>query len=298
MIEVADETEDRLRQRGQEVGCADRTTGGFPFRITFNCSALSYRDQNSGLDIETSELRSVAQAYQPGKVLFELDSPATFETFASGRFKIDWASLRASLKVGLSGRERTSIVGREFNITPLQDASRITMSELEYHDRLTGENDVDVAVALIDLKETSAATLDLIDFDLRTEATLKDIHDRFSGGQNLMNIIRQSGMQGDLHRFYIAAENGAQIKLSGPFDAGQDGRLNAELKVELTDIDALLRLLIFFNPAHENVITEGGKAIKLFTPADANGTRSVDLTIQDNVLKLGLFPIGRIPFWL
>ncbi len=298
VLEATDNAKERLAERGQTFDCADQTTGGYPFRINFNCSALSYENTQSGLSIETGELRSAAQAYQPGKVVIELDSPAAVETIASGRFKVDWESLRGSMKVGLSGRERTSVVGRDFNITPLQDPSRITMETFEYHDRLTGENDVDVALALIDLKETSAASLDLIDFDLRTEATFKNVHDRFSRGRNLMDIIRQTGMQGDLQRLQIAAENGAQIKLSGPFDASKDGLLNAKLKVEVTDLDALLRLMIFFNPAHERAITEGGKAIKLFARPDANGVRSVDLTIQDNVLKLGFVPIGRIPFWL
>ena len=298
VIEVADTAKTRLAERGQTFDCADQATGGYPFRVTFDCSTLSYKNANSGFEIETGAMRSVSQAYQPGKVVVELDAPAAVETLANGRFKVDWASLRASLKLGLSGRERTSLVGKDFLITPLQDPSSISISGLEYHDRLSGENDVDVAVALIDLKETSAATLDLIDFDLRTEATFKNIHDRFSRGRNLMDIIRQTGVKGNLQRFQIAAQNGAQIGLSGPFDAGQNGLLNAKLKVEVTNLDALLRLLIFFNPAQEKAIIEGGKAVKLFAPADENGTRSVNLTIQDNVLKLGFIPIGRIPFWL
>lgn len=298
VVEVADTAKARLAERGQTFDCRDQAIAGYPFRITFDCSTLNYKNSNSGLEIETGAMRSVSQAYQPGKVVVELDAPAAVETLGNGRFKVDWASLRGSMKLGLSGRERTSLVGKDVLITPFQDPSQISMSGLEYHDRLSGENDVDVAVALTDLKEKSAATLDLIDFDLRTEATFKDIHDRFSRGRNLMDIIRQTGVKGNLQRFQISAKNGAQIRLSGPFDASQAGLMNAKLKVEVTNLDALIRLLIFFNPAHEKAITEGSKAVKLFAPADESGTRSVNLTIQDNVLKLGFIPIGRIPFWL
>ncbi|MDJ0613656.1 MAG: DUF2125 domain-containing protein [Rhizobiaceae bacterium] len=298
VVEVAETAKTRLAERGQQIDCSDQVTGGYPFRITFNCSSVSYENQRSGLVFEAGELRSAAQAYQPGKVVMEIDSPASFETVAGGRFKVDWESLRGSMKVGLSGRERTSLVGKDFDVTPLQDPSRITVSEFEYHDRLVGENDVDVALSMVDLKEVSSSTLELVDFDLRSEATFKDIHDRFSRGRNLMSIIRESGVKGELHRLQVAAANGAEVKLSGPFDAGNDGLLNGKMKVEIKDLDALLRLIIFFNPQHEQNILRAGEAIKLVRPADENNTRSITLTIQDNVIKLGFVPLGRIPFWL
>lgn len=298
VVEVADRAKERLAERGQTFDCTDRATGGYPFRITFDCSGVSYANARNGLQFSAGALRSAAQAYQPGKLVIELDAPATLETVASGRFKVDWQSLRGSVKVGLSGRERTSVVGNDFLVTPFQHSSQVSLSQLEYHDRLTGENDVDIALAIIDLKEMSAETLDLIDFDLRTEARFDNIHDRFSKGRNLLDIIRESGVNGTLNRLQIVAANGAEVKLSGPFNASSTGLLSGKFKVEVTNLDALLRLLVFFNPTQEKVITQAGQAIKLVTPADENGVRSVDITVQDNVLKLGFLPIGRLPFWL
>ncbi|MEL7429498.1 MAG: DUF2125 domain-containing protein [Pseudomonadota bacterium] len=297
-IEAADRTTERLAERGRIVDCSNRQTGGYPFRISFTCDGVSYQDQLSGLSVSAGKLRSAAQAYQPGKVVMELEGPAEVQTAGNGDISINWASMRASAGFGLEGRQRGSLVGTDIEINPLQDPSRITAAQVEYHDRRSGENDLDLAVVALDMKETGPTTLGLIDFDLRSEAMIRNVHGEFSRGRSLRDIIRRQGAEGELQRFHIVLENGAEVKLSGPFQADRNGFVDATMSFEVKNLDALLRIISFLNPGHEKNIERAGQSIKLLAPADENGFHTVTLNIRKNVIALGLLPIGRLPYWL
>jgi hypothetical protein len=94
-------------EAGRRWTCADRSVGGYPFRIEVRCATLSV--ERPDVVATLGRLLVVAQVYDPGRIIAEVAGPlklAAGATSVSG----EWTTLQASVRLGRVGVERASVV--------------------------------------------------------------------------------------------------------------------------------------------------------------------------------------------
>ena len=94
-------------EAGRRWSCADRSFGGFPFRIEIRCSDFTV--DRPDVHLSMGPLTVVAQVYRPRHIIAEASGPLRLDagpTTASGRWKL----LEASVVLKERGFERLSLV--------------------------------------------------------------------------------------------------------------------------------------------------------------------------------------------
>lgn len=97
-------------QAGVSGECSDIEFRGYPFRIGLFCSKIDVDDNVNGVSATFGALRSAAQVYAPGNIVWELDSPAEIRTSNGLSISAQWTNLQASLATRLQGVDRSSTV--------------------------------------------------------------------------------------------------------------------------------------------------------------------------------------------
>lgn len=283
----------RLEQTGGKVECANQTSSGYPFRISISCDQFAIERGASGF--KSNGLKSAAQAYQPNNILLELNSPGEFMQPNGVPLNLEWSSMRSNLKAGLSKLNAISFQTKNLSVSPQTGERPMAVSDFQYHERLNGENDLDIAIAMINVEEALLGSLGRHSFDLRTEVFLADIHDDFSRNRSLNALLKTRDVETKIQRLHVVMAGGGGVKISGPANFTPQGVISANLDIEISDLDKLLALAIQSNPRGEHEIKQAGQAIKLLARPDANGVRKFNFTVDKNVLKLGLIPLGKLP---
>ncbi|SIR14409.1 DUF2125 domain-containing protein [Bosea sp. TND4EK4] len=229
--------------QGRTWTCADRSVGGFPFRIEVRCTSLTLTSTRWGeaVKVTSGPAVVVGQIYSPGLVILEATSPAR-ATLTEGRtLDVTWKQLDASL--AWRQPERFALVAAEPNLTlttPGIGAENWRASALELHlrrnpTRPATDQAVDFAVSakgtvlpLIDalLGTPDAGTVDL-------EGTLTQ-SEAFRKGFNPDALESWRNANGTLDLGRIAATKGAariggsgQLLLEPTHQVGGDLQLAA-----------------------------------------------------------------------
>ncbi|WP_420100545.1 DUF2125 domain-containing protein [Bosea sp. (in: a-proteobacteria)] len=168
----------REAAQGRTWSCANRSVGGFPFRIELRCDALALTSTRWGdaVRIEAGPAVVVGQVYSPGLVILEAKGPAK-ATLPEGRtLDVTWKQLDASL--AWREPERFALVASEPSLTlttPGIGTEAWRAQTLELHlrrnpTRAAADQAVDIAVSatgtvlpLVDvlLGTTDPGTIDL-----------------------------------------------------------------------------------------------------------------------------------------
>lgn len=279
-----------------DISCDDTAVRGFPFRIGLFCSKVGLDDRFHGVSASFGALRSAAQIYAPGHVVWELDSPGEVRSSLGFSAALQWQALRSSVNSGLSGVDRTSLeaTGSKATVTMMTTGQTFDAASdhLEAHARRNGD-DLDVALMIRNgtfqlpggtpVIPPSSTTVDMT---LAGKAKYLDMQgDR---GEGLY------GSSGEIRRIAIDLGEGRILSANGPFSIGTDGLISGELRLDLEGIDAWRKTLAEAFPDDADNIKSGAKILKALFSGQQNG--GVDLKIQNGVVILGGFiPIGVLP---
>lgn len=99
---------------GRRWTCADRTVGGYPFRIEIRCSEFTV--DRPDVRASVGRLLVVTQIYNPRHIIAEASGPLRLKadtTEVDGRWKL----LQASVKANLTGFDRIDVVADEPVVT-------------------------------------------------------------------------------------------------------------------------------------------------------------------------------------
>lgn len=132
--------------------CGERSWGGYPFRIHFDCSSLS--TELAGGNVKADKLRLIGQAWNPTHIIGALFGPVTIDNV-----KISGDPIRFSHRVKNGKLELTSLLAENQTIvTP--DSKKIIIAKTEAHLRPASDTDrLDLAITLSGLS-TDKAQLD------------------------------------------------------------------------------------------------------------------------------------------
>ncbi|MCJ2051228.1 DUF2125 domain-containing protein [Methylobacterium sp. J-070] len=232
---------------GRTWTCADRTLGGYPFRIELRCSAVTLERADGRFQLGPST--AVAQIYQPRLVVFESAGPFHVE---QGDLTGDasWKALQGSFHGAAEGFTRASLVidAPQVAVTgadpgPIAVAGR----HLELHarpspGRYESEGAVDVSLRLMQaaVPQLDALTGTPEPADLTLDATLTQATILRTGTvARELERWRQAGGTLDLNGLSLA--KGAQrVQAKGTLGLDAAHRPAGQIDLRAAGVDALV----------------------------------------------------------
>jgi hypothetical protein len=255
---------------GRVYDCANRTVGGFPFRLEVRCdgASVSLVSQTAGASAQTpitaklGEILVVAQVYDPKLVIAEFTAPATIAgQGAQSSYVFNWRLGQASA-VGLPAvPQRASIVFDDPTIDRLDGSVQVPLanaSHVELHGRFAEGSPTDrpMIESVLQISQGSIKGLhpllaEPFDADVQTMLSgLKDLSpkpwpQRFreiqaAGGH--VDIVKSRIQQGDL----VAVA-------TGTLGLSPDGGLDGELQMTVAGIEKVIPALAIDKMLDEGV---------------------------------------------
>ncbi len=247
---------------GRVYDCANRSVGGFPFRLEVRCDGASVSLQSQTAEqaatkappitAKLGEILVVAQVYDPSLLIAEFTAPATIsDRGQQPSVVVNWSKARSSV-VGLPAvPQRASIVFDDAEVDRFNGSLQAPLARakhIELHGRLAEGSPLDHPVIETVLKIEGGSLQEVhpllaqpFDADVRTMLTgLKDFTpkpwpQRFrelqaAGGH--VEIVQSRIQQGDL--IAVAA---------GTLGLSVNGRLDGELQMTVAGIEKVIPAL-------------------------------------------------------
>jgi hypothetical protein len=231
---------------GRQWTCADRTVGGFPFRIELDCASVALRRSDFAAD--AGALRAMAQIYRPRHIIASLAGPLRIEEgglLTEGR----WRVLESSIRTGQAGLQQLAVVmdGGEVQVagaTP--EPIRAAADRLEVYAR-PSPSQTDASVDLV-VRAAGAAVpaLDALlgspepaSLELQARATQGL---RVSGAPILEEVERWRAAGGalDVVLLKLAKGNG-RLEARGRLSLDEERRVEGRLEGAAQGLEAVMR---------------------------------------------------------
>lgn len=274
--------------------CGDIAFRGYPFRIGLFCSRVNVDDKNNGVSASFGQLRSAAQVYNPGHIVWELDSPAEIRTAHGLSVSAEWQNLQSSLTTRLKGIDRTSLVIDGLTANAVSSVTGQTINfdatKTEVHLRQNGA-DLDGAITVTD----SATVIKDWPQLLPRLSAIADV--TLAGKAGMIDGSDGTGLygaSGELRRVVADIGEGRTMRISGPFSFDNEGYLSGQFKVEIEKLGAWSDNAKQAFPQLQSTIDT---ARKLLGALAGGGDRaSVDLVVDRGRATIsGFIPLGKIP---
>ncbi len=282
-------------QRGISASCDDAEYRGYPFRIGLFCSKVAVDDRQNGISATFGSLRSAAQVYNPGHIVWELDAPVEVRTGHGLAVSTTWANFQSSLIAKLRGVERTSTVIDHSKTSVTSSVTgqtfNLSVERAEVHLRQNGAN-LDAAVTLEGTDMTLKDMPQLLPrLTAALDVTLVDRAGMIGGSDR--NGLALYGTQGELRTLAADMGEGKVITVTGPFSFDDEGYLSGRLKLRVEQIDAWRDSL---SQAFPEIAPMLGTAGNMLSALGGGKNASLDLSIKrGKVFAGGFIQIGEIP---
>ena len=271
---------------GVTVECDNPIARGFPFRLGIYCDSVAYANATEAVGLTAGNLRTAGQIYDPMRFIAELDGPATIATPRNGMLNLDWEKLRASVRWARPLPERVSVEGGNVAATTATGAPLATVGAFEAHMRPNGQ-DLDLASTF------EALALDPSLLDGRKLPVLSGQSDlTIQGGVDLRGIRPEElrGRSGIIRSASLSTGADTGLTVSGPFSIGEDGLIDATLRVTVRDPRGLSAVFAEAFPEKRREITSAFSALGFM-----GNDPTLPLVIERGQAKLAFFKLGDIP---
>ena len=281
--------------QGFSAECTDADYRGYPFRIGLFCSKVSMEDRPNGISASFGALRSAAQVYDPGHIVWEMDAPAELRSSRGLTVTSAWKSLQSSVITKLKGVERAALVLENPKTTIVSSTNNqtfdINAEHAEIHLRQNG-SDLDAAVTL-EGTDTAAKHLPQILPRLTTsiDLTLLGRAGMIDGSDPNGISLRET--KGEMREFRADLGEGRIMLVSGPFSFDEQGRMSGKLKLRVEQLKAWQQSL---SQAFPDLAPTLETAASMLSALGGGSSASLDLTIKrGKILAGGFIPLGEIP---
>jgi hypothetical protein len=271
---------------GVTVECDNPIARGFPFRLGVFCDRVAYGNAAEAVGLTAGNLRTAGQIYDPMRFIAELDGPAMVATPRNGSLKIDWEKLRASVRWARPLPERVSVEGGGVAATTATGTPLATIGAFEAHMRPNGQ-DLDLASSFegLALDPALVAGRTLPAFSGESDMTIE-------GGVDLRGIRIEDlrGRSGTIRNASLSLGGNSGFTVSGTFSIGEDGLIDADLKVTVRDPNGLSAVLAEAFPEKRRDIRNVSSALTFM-----GNNPTLPLLIERGEAKLAFFKLGDIP---
>jgi hypothetical protein len=289
--------------QGARLSCAEESTGGYPFRLQFECASPEITFAVDGVDhaLSGDRLRAVAQAYDTSHVIVELDAPARIARLGPGAGSASVAAgvIRASIEFADDRLWRLSAAVPGWTAgTGAAGPPAAGAGHSELHLRLRPEDDaVDVAVSAEQAHFSDGAADRRVTVD---RARIVAVINRprplsLARARTWLSRWREAGGVADIRSLTfagpsLAGEGAGTITLTG-----QDA-LEGALTMRLTRLDRFVHDLesrAVLSPTEADLLE--GAAQLLATDVDGQKAATLPVRIRDGEVWLGPVKIWVLP---
>lgn len=241
----------REAQMGRTWTCADRSVGGYPFRIEIRCGSLTLTSTRWGdaVRVQTGPSVGIGQVYTPGLVLLQVTGPLQAVLPEGRKLDLGWTGLEASLALNGREPERLSLVMSEPNATltapgAANETWRASRFEAHLRRNPTRPAQEQVADLALSVKASVLPALDTLlgitepgDVDLQASVTQSLA---FRGGFNpdTLEAWRNAGGQVELTRL-VTTKGSARVESSGRLLLDQTHRVSGQIDAAIAGIDRI-----------------------------------------------------------
>lgn len=282
----------RAESQGVRADCANPDIRGFPFRVGLFCDGTGLVLAEEGVTASAGALRSAAQVYNPRHVVSEIDGPLLVEGPNGLTARVDWRTMHASSILRRTGLERGSAEGEQISLSvdsPLLPVRFVAdIGHLEAHLRQNG-GDLDTVIEGRDF--ASPVALDAESFLL--EATVTDAAAFLQAGGD--PSLRGKTVR--LHQMRSELAGGGVVALSGEISIDASGQADGDLRIRLTDPQAVTAKIAELQPDLADQIRRFTPVLAALDiePDDGSDTVTLPLTIRDSEVSVGLLRLGQLP---
>lgn len=286
LVRRAEATIATANRDGVTVECENPVARGFPFRLGVYCDRVAYANAAEAVGLTAGNLRTAGQIYDPLRFVAELDGPATLATPNNGALNVDWERLRASVRWATPLPERVSVEGGNLAASTATGAPLATIGAFEAHMRPNGQ-DLDLASSFagVELDPALAEGRTLPVFSGQYDLTIND-------GVGLRGIQPEDlrGHSGVIRDSSLNLGPDAGFTVNGTFAIGEDGLIDANLKLTVRDPQKLSAVLVKAFPEKRREIRNVASALGFM-----GNDPTLPLVIERGVAKLAFFKLGDVP---
>ncbi len=297
-----DGLEARAAAEGATLACGDRSIGGFPFRFDVTCMPLAAACPAEAVSLDLAGIEAVGLAYNPNRAIFAAKGPLSVKGPGGATADANWTSLQSSIRLGLSGLSRFSLVADGFDATinvPARLGAPVPLraQHAEFHvvPDPAGAQILDLFLSLDQFTAMvpGRPTLPSVDTDiaLAVPASVVMAH----GDRAAAWIASGQPVRIDQLDTTVA---GVSTSISGAVTPTADGLLNGSLTVRLDQLDRLPDLLEVLKPGSGAKAKQMiGLVSALLRPVTIDGKtwREATVTISSGRAMLGFIPLGALP---
>ncbi|WP_198174314.1 DUF2125 domain-containing protein [Mesorhizobium xinjiangense] len=276
-----------LAGSGATAECEKPAARGYPFRLGLFCDSANYRDGDGRLAVKASVLRSAAQIYDPRQIVGELGIvEATFAANpAAGVVDMHSEDVRFSARLDSSFPERASLEGSNLSFANGVDIAKARSAQL--HMRQNG-SDLDLAFRF--------TGLDLLPALLEGRSvTLPEGNGVFTLTDGMALTARQTphslrGQSGIVRGLEISTGEQSGLAVSGPISVDEDGLIDAELRIAVTNPEEVGRFLGGIFPENNRQIAQAMAGLTLL-----GDSPSLPLNITKGKAQIAFVRLGTLP---
>jgi len=316
--------------RGRIFACGDEAFAGYPFRIEVTCrkAQAEFRDFKPGLAVTLPRVLTVAQIYDPNRLISEFDGPLQVgEAGQPAQFEAKWSLAQASVDGILSRPNRVSIVFDGPAVHRIANGVRepvFSAAHLEMHGRPVPDGTQGIETgfrfeqALIPVWPAAGAE----PFDAVIDAVMRGVSD-FTPKPVIVRLRELQAAGGALEIKQARVVQGQILAIGdGTLHFNANGRLDGQLRLTVAGLELLLerigaKQMVQTSPAMDKIagaldrlapglgnvarqqvsenIAPGINAIGEQTTLEGRKAVSLPLRFDDGFMSLGPIPLGRVP---
>lgn len=286
------------------VECQTISARGFPFALYINCSDISYRDADQTLHVAASALNVGRSLLSLRTVNTQITGPAAFAMSGIDPLKADWNSLKASASINGKTAQNISLTADSLNIQRIITTEPTSNANLQLPglqllglqlDLNSVEEPLQIKMTFDDLRLTGDTKLPVLPeldgvIDITSPASLASFNQRDENG----SVLRGKSLQ--LNQALFLLPSGASISISGPASVDDQGLVNADLKIRVTNPAAIGTVLQTAFPEQARTINTIIFALGSM-PKDETGAAIVPVVVRNGRASAGFIPLGRLPLF-
>ena len=316
---------------GRRWTCADRSVGGYPFRIEVTCAgvAAELKDAQPPIAIKLKQILAVAQVWDPRLIIAEFTGPLTASDAGGAPYvTATWGIAQASVRGTPKAPERASVVVDGLRLDGAQ-GNLFDSKRAEFHARVQYGSwphnpAVDVVVKLVGAAAPAVHALAAQPFDADILAVLHGIKDL--APKPMPARLREWQAAGGRLEIQNArlAQAESLANATGTLALTQQGRLDGALRLTVAGIERFMptiggekgaslsldRVAPALNaieravpglaqriPPQRQQSLQTGLLALLGQPAEIEGKQGIaaPLRFTDGKASLGPFPLGQVP---
>lgn len=271
------------QSRGIDLDCSNREAWGYPFRIGLICDEVRYDNEAHGFGLTAGELRTAAQIYQPALMLGELAGPALFQFPGVAPIRIDWQTLRSSVRLADPLPERISLEAVEpagaAGPDPVFSAAKV-----QAHMR-PDNADLDIAATIKSLQLHMLRDEGLPPFDAFLDASLADGTAWFGDPAASLR-----GRSATVRHAHLDLGDAGKASASGTIAVKADGLAEGELTLQFEQAKSLGLILANIFPESGALIQEMAQNLAFF-----GDNAEIPVRLEAGRVFVGPFEVGAVP---